>query len=287
MNQNNLTQRQQRIQEYLHETHVQEILADLLNALAYSFDPKPVIFMIKYLATLCTKEDLSKNGISILGQLPKANLAIVYPQFQSPNSNLFKQYFTKNIFDDVKNQRTAKNVTLRNILYVGLENESHPIGIFAPDEDSYSKFAKIFDPILESLNKNLTLNELSHRESTHSNILKIKDAALNAEENKFISNLSIKVRRNLSNHAFNCYMQTSERQKVKEKIQTALFNFGNLYLQSEFWDDLNSQTIKFIKEDLNLTNFSPQRPPGIRYKGICLRKDSLLTFKKKIRMANR
>ena len=232
---NNLTERQKKVQEYLHETHVQEILADLLNALACSFDPKPVIFMIKYLATLCTKEDLAKNGISILGQLPKPNLAIVYPQFQNSNTNLFKTYFTKNVFDEVRNQRTAKNVTLRNVIYIGLENESHPIGIFAPDEDSYSKFAKIFDPILESLNRNLVLNEISTRESTHSNIFKIKETALNAEENKFISNLSIKVRRNLSNHAFNCYMQTSERQKVKEKIQTALFNFGNLYLQSEYF----------------------------------------------------
>lgn len=235
MNQQNLSQRQKKIQEYLHETHVEEILADLLNALAYSFDPRPVIFMIKYLASLCTKEDLAKNGISILGQLPRPNLAIVYPQFLNPNSNLFKTYFTKNVFDEIKNLRTSKNVTLRNIIYIGLENESHPIGIFAPDEDTYSKFAKLFDPILESLNKNLAINELSPKESVHNIIHKIKDSSLNAQENSFISNLSIKIRRNISNHAFNCYMQTSERQKVKEKIQTALFNFGNLYLQSESW----------------------------------------------------
>jgi len=230
-----LSEKQKKAYEYLRENHVEEILADLLNSLANSLNPKPIIFMIKYLAALSNLEDLTDNGISIQEPLLKPNIAVLYPKYKIQNKNFFKTYFTQQIFAETKNLRTNKNVNIRNLVSIALENENHPIGIFAPDEETYTTFSKLFEPILMELNEGVCLNESFECQSIACDSSKLRDISLRNDENKFIKSIKIKIRRNLANHSFNCYLAEHEREKVKHQIQQALFKKDNNDFESESW----------------------------------------------------
>ena len=50
---------------YVDTHNLEKIIGDMLNSLVYAKDPYPTVFMIKYLASLATPEELSENGIKI------------------------------------------------------------------------------------------------------------------------------------------------------------------------------------------------------------------------------
>jgi hypothetical protein len=49
---------------------VEKIISEMLNSLVHARDPKPLIFMIKYLANLVTEQDLKEHGIEVNGPVP-------------------------------------------------------------------------------------------------------------------------------------------------------------------------------------------------------------------------
>jgi len=65
-----LNKAQQRAKEYVDSNRVEKTISEMINSLVHTRDKKPLIFMIKYLANLCTKEELELNGISVEGPYP-------------------------------------------------------------------------------------------------------------------------------------------------------------------------------------------------------------------------
>ena len=53
----------------------------MINSLVHTRDKKPIIYMIKYLANLVTKEELELNQISVEGTLPQKVPLMNYPKF--------------------------------------------------------------------------------------------------------------------------------------------------------------------------------------------------------------
>ena len=269
-----LSIKQRKAQDYLETYNIQEILADLLNTLVTSLPQKPIIFMIKYLSTFCSEEDLKHNNIIINGPFPPSNLAIVFPEYKTQLKNLFKAHLTPAIFTEIKDKRTSKNVTLRNIISTALENEEHPIGVFAHDEDSYHTFSKLFDPILEDLNPGVKLGE-----QLSFGIEEQLGYELQAKENKMIKSIRVKIRRNLATHAFNNYIKPSERERITQQVQNALGKLESESLSIEplgkstykhllnLKDRVNVDSLQFIKEAMNNPKFSLDRPRNSRYKG--------------------
>lgn len=52
----------------------------------------------------------------------------------------------------IKDKRTSLCNGLRDLLALSMQNEDHPIGVFAPDGDVYPLYSDLFDPILRDLN---------------------------------------------------------------------------------------------------------------------------------------
>lgn len=63
--------------------------------------------------------------------------------------SLLKKYLTAEVFDTLKSRKTALGATLLDVIQSGVENLDSGIGVYAPDADSYSVFADLFDPIIE------------------------------------------------------------------------------------------------------------------------------------------
>merc|ERR1719281_1749673 len=57
------------------------------------------------------------------------------------------------IYDNLKNKKTKKGVTLAACIKTGMDNKGHPmiktVGMTAGDEDSYDVFKELFDPVID------------------------------------------------------------------------------------------------------------------------------------------
>ena len=80
-----------------------------------------------------------------------ANLARnQYPVISENNKSLMAKYLTREIWDELKDHKTATgHWTLAQAINTGCMNEDSLVGIHAGDIESYSDFAKIFDPLIE------------------------------------------------------------------------------------------------------------------------------------------
>lgn len=67
----------------------------------------------------------------------------------SDSKSLLKKHLTKEVFDALKTKKTSFGSTLLDCIQSGVENLDSGCGIYAPDAESYTVFADLFDPIIE------------------------------------------------------------------------------------------------------------------------------------------
>merc|ERR1712135_63249 len=63
--------------------------------------------------------------------------------------SLLKKYLTREVLDKTKDLKTSFGSTLLDVVQSGMENLDSGVGVYAPDAESYSLFADLFDPIIE------------------------------------------------------------------------------------------------------------------------------------------
>lgn len=64
--------------------------------------------------------------------------------------SLLRKHLTKEVLDQLKNKRTKSFKSgLRDVIQSGVENLDSGVGVYAPDAESYTLFAPLFDPIIE------------------------------------------------------------------------------------------------------------------------------------------
>lgn len=76
-----LNKAQAKAKEYVDKHKVEKLISEMVNSLVHTRDKKPIIYMIKYLANQCTKEELEDNGIQVEGPLPQRIPLMNYPEF--------------------------------------------------------------------------------------------------------------------------------------------------------------------------------------------------------------
>ena len=75
-----------------------------------------------------------------------------YPEFTSKHKSLMAKYLNKEIFDKLKDLKTANNFSIEDAIYSGLKNPDSGIGIYAGDSESYILFSPLFDKIIYNSN---------------------------------------------------------------------------------------------------------------------------------------
>merc|ERR1712055_772434 len=63
--------------------------------------------------------------------------------------SLLKKYLTKDVFEQLKAKKTGLGANLLDVIQSGVANLDSGVGAYAPDAESYSLFAPLFDPIIE------------------------------------------------------------------------------------------------------------------------------------------
>ncbi len=147
-----------------------------------------------------------------------------YPQFTKEYKSLMAKYLTKEVFEKLKDLKTANGFTLEKVIKSGIDNPDSSIGVYAGDEESYTTFAALIDPIIQEYHG-------FSKTDLHKSNLNPKD--LNAPnpdpQNRYIVSTRIRVGRNLADFPLGPAISKEQRNEVEKIVSDALNSLdGNL-----------------------------------------------------------
>jgi len=141
----------------------------------------------------------------------------IMPKLKS--KSLLCKYLTPDIFNLLKNKKTTNNFTLLQAINSGLVNEDSNIGVYAGDEESYSLFAPLLDPIIKEYHE-FGSND-KHESNLNINELDISNLDPTGE---FILSTRIRVARNLKNLPLGSAISQEQRLEVEKIVSNVLKN---------------------------------------------------------------
>lgn len=141
----------------------------------------------------------------------------MYPVFSKENNSLAKKYLTKEVFEKIKDKKTALGYGLEQLINSGLHNDDSEIGVYAGDKESYSTFSPLISPIIEEYH-GFTPSS-SHKSNMN---LEDLDTPNPDEEGKYILSTRIRVGRNLENMPLGAAISEEERNRVEAMVIDAL-----------------------------------------------------------------
>eukprot|EP01044_Picomonas_judraskeda_P032542 COSAG03_NODE_12624_length_538_cov_1.624146_1_plen_159_part_01 len=124
------------------------------------------------------------------------------------------------IYHKYKNAATALGVPLARCIKTGMDHQgpSSIVGVVAGDEESYTKFADLFDPIIKVRHEGFSPN---HNHVTDLNPEKISSAPLDPE-GKYIISTRIRTARSIRGLRLAPAISVPERRKVEAIMTKAL-----------------------------------------------------------------
>ena len=143
-------------------------------------------------------------------------------KFQTSKSNepLAQSILSQNFDKSLREQQTPNGATLSYIIKSGTENPESKIGCYAADKESYSVFAGLLNPIIETYHN----KQISSQHPKNTNIDGIDFSGI---DSNYIVSTRVRVARNLTAFAFPSYISQKDRVEVERLIQQALSKLNN------------------------------------------------------------
>lgn len=132
--------------------------------------------------------------------------------------SLLKQCLTKPMFDELKTRQTAMGATLLDIIQSGVENLDSGVGIYAPDAESYSLFAPLFDSVIEAYHSGFKSTD-KHPQTDFGDINTLVDLD---PTNEFVISTRVRCGRSLQGYPFNPCLTEAQYKEMEEKISSTL-----------------------------------------------------------------
>jgi creatine kinase/arginine kinase len=147
-----------------------------------------------------------------------------FPNFPDSCKSQLCKHLTKEVFEALKDKKTANGFTLQQAINSGVVNLDSGIGVYAGDAESYELFSSLFDPIIKEYHG-------FGKDDKHQSNLNPDD--LNAPnpdiDDKYIISTRIRVGRNVANLPLGPAISKEQRNAIESQVSTALNNLtGNL-----------------------------------------------------------
>ena len=140
-----------------------------------------------------------------------------YPQFPKECKSLLCKYLTPEVFELLKDKKSANGFTLEQAINSGVQNPDSSIGVYAGDKESYTLFKLLFDPIIEAY------HGFTQYDSHSSNMDLDRLKAPNPDpEGKFILSTRIRVGRNVDNMPLGPAITKEQRNQIEAEVVKAL-----------------------------------------------------------------
>ncbi|XP_018901920.1 arginine kinase isoform X2 [Bemisia tabaci] len=149
--------------------------------------------------------------------LEKLEAAFATLQGQESKS-LLKKYLTKEIFDKLKTKVTSFNSSLLDVIQSGVANPDSGVGIYAPDAESYSVFADLFDPIIEDYHGGFKPTD-KHPAKDWGDVSTLGNLDPTGE---YVISTRVRCGRSMEGYPFNPCLTEAQYKEMEEKVSSTL-----------------------------------------------------------------
>ncbi|XP_015432501.1 PREDICTED: arginine kinase [Dufourea novaeangliae] len=162
----------------------------------------------------------------------------------SDSKSLLKKYLTKEVFDQLKTKKTSFGSSLLDVIQSGVENPDSGVGIYAPDAESYTVFADLFDPIIEDYHGGFKKTD-KHPPKDFGDVDTLGNLDPTGE---YIVSTRVRCGRSMEGYPFNPCLTEAQYKEMEEKVSNTLseliddhflFKEGDRFLQAanacRFW----------------------------------------------------
>ena len=140
-----------------------------------------------------------------------------YPKFPADCKSLLSQNLTPEMYEKLKDKKTANGFTLDDAIRSGVENLDSGIGVYAGDMESYETFGELFEGIISQYHG--FGKEDKHKSNMNPNDL----SAPNPDpEGKYIISTRIRVGRNVADMPLGPAISKAQREQIESDVSTAL-----------------------------------------------------------------
>ncbi len=140
-----------------------------------------------------------------------------FPTFSKECKSMLCKHLTKEVFASLKDKKTSNGFTLQDAINSGVENIDSGIGVYAGDEESYTTFAALFDPIIEEYHS-FSVDD-KHKSNLNPEDLKAPNPD---PEGNYIVSTRIRVGRNIANLPLGPAITKEQRNEVEKQVSTSL-----------------------------------------------------------------
>ncbi|XP_076371445.1 arginine kinase-like [Tachypleus tridentatus] len=134
-------------------------------------------------------------------------------------TSLLKKHLSKEIFDSLKTKKTAMGgATLLDVIQSGVENSDSRVGIYAPDAESYTIFAPLFNPIIDEYHGGFKATD-KHPLKEWGDINTLVDLDPTGE---FILSTRVRCGRNLQGYPFNPCLTEEQYKEMEHQVSSTL-----------------------------------------------------------------
>lgn len=140
-----------------------------------------------------------------------------FPSFPKDCKSLLSKHLTKDMFEQLKDIKTAYGFTLEKAINSGVKNLDSGIGVYAGDIESYTTFAPLFDSIIKEYHG--FEKEDLHKSNLNPNDLNAQNPDLGGD---YIISTRIRVGRNFANMPLGPAISKEQRDEVETQTSSAL-----------------------------------------------------------------
>lgn len=139
------------------------------------------------------------------------------PVFTNDCDSLLSKYLSKAVFAELKDKQTRNGFSLQQAIHSGIKNPDSSIGVYAGDEESYTTFSALFDPVIENYHGFTKSNQ--HQSNFDQQDLQAPNPDPDSD---YIISTRIRVARNLSGLPLGPAITARQRKIVERLVFTAL-----------------------------------------------------------------
>jgi len=133
--------------------------------------------------------------------------------------SLLKKFLTREVLDKLKTVTTASfGCTLLDVVQSGMANLDSGVGIYAPDAESYSTFADLFDPIICDYHTGFKPGD-KHPPRDFGDVESLGNLD---PEGQFIISTRVRCGRSMEGYPFNPCLTEAQYKEMEDKVSSTL-----------------------------------------------------------------
>jgi len=162
--------------------------------------------------------DVSSSKMEDQAVIDKLEAGFGKVQGAADCKSLLKKYLTRDVLDKLKTKKTAMGATLLDVVQSGMANLDSGVGVYAPDAESYTLFADLFNPIIEDYHGGFKSTD-KHPPKDFGDVGTFGDLD---PEGAYVISTRVRCGRSLQGYPFNPCLTEEQYREMEKKVSETL-----------------------------------------------------------------